>query len=142
MKSTKIKLHFIPIDDTGFHIKIKAKINGKKAWLIVDTGASKTVLDFNKVHNYIASDEITSVDHLSSGIGTNSMESNIATIEKLKLGACKIKKQIVAVLNLENVDFAYNQLDLPLVQGILGGDILKEYKAEINYKKQFLKLYY
>lgn len=142
MKSTKIKLHFIPIDDTGFHIKIKAKVNGKKAWLIVDTGASKTVLDFNKVHNYIASDKITSVDHLSSGIGTNSMESNIATVEKLKLGGCKIKNQIIAVLNLENVDIAYNQLDLPLVQGILGGDILKEYKAEINYKKRFLKLYY
>lgn len=142
MKSTKLKLHFIPIDDTGFHIKIKALINGKTAWLIVDTGASKTVLDKNKIEAYLALDTIKSLDQLSSGLGTNTMESGMAEVEKIKLGGLLITKQPVAVLNLENVDIAYSQLQLPLVQGILGGDILQKYHAVINYKKQYLKLYH
>ncbi len=142
MKSTKLKLHFIPIDDTGFHIKVKAFVNGKTAWLIVDTGASKTVLDKNKIHRFLDKDSVTSIEQLSSGLGTNSMESGITVLDTLKLGGLKIEQQMVAVLNLENVDFAYSQLNLPLVHGILGGDILQQHHAIINYQKKYLKLYH
>lgn len=142
MKNTKLKLHFIPIDETGFHIKVKAIINGKTAWLIVDTGASKTVLDKNKIESYLDLNTITSLDQFSSGLGTNNMESGLVEVEKIKLGGLSLTKQAVAVLNLENVDIAYSQLQLPLVQGILGGDILQKYHAVINYKKQYLKLYH
>jgi hypothetical protein len=32
-------------------------------------------------------------------------------------------------------------LDLPTIHGVLGGDLLKKYKAAINYKTKVLKLY-
>jgi len=35
-----IPLELVPIEDDGFHIRIKAEINGKAASLLIDTGMS------------------------------------------------------------------------------------------------------
>lgn len=46
MRTTyKIKLHKKEMSNTGFHFFIKAKINNKKCWLLLDTGASNSVFD-------------------------------------------------------------------------------------------------
>ena len=42
---TNVPIEILPIEDDGFHLMLKAKINGKKANLIIDTGASRTVFD-------------------------------------------------------------------------------------------------
>ena len=135
-----IPLQIIDLHDDGFHPLVEV-ILFKKAFIVVlDTGASKTAFDQTML---AAANEATSIlasDRLSTGLGTNTMESFTATIKGMKIGRVKIDKFDVAVLDLSTINIAYRQMGHPEVLGVLGGDILMKYKAVIDYGKQVLKL--
>ena len=54
---TNIPLQLLPIENDGFHLMVEVEINGKKANLVVDTGASRTVFDEIEIQNYLNEDE-------------------------------------------------------------------------------------
>jgi hypothetical protein len=137
---TSIPLKVLHIDEEGYHLMMKALINNRIAWLIVDTGASKTVLDSTRVRKYVKQETFTEHDKLSSGLGTNSMASQIADIKKIRLGELEIRDYKVVLLDLSHVNSSYEQVGLEPVEGVLGSDILLKYKAVIDYDKKVLKL--
>ncbi|MNL62848.1 hypothetical protein D3C87_1869130 [compost metagenome] len=51
-----------------------------------------------------------------------------------------IKNYRAAVLDLSSINYAYEQMNLQPVIGVIGGDILGRYGAVIDYKKKTLKL--
>src|SRR5690606_35667866 len=109
--------------------------------MVLDTGASKTVLDKTTLlQSGIPEEKIENANIISTGLGRNSMESFILELPTLAIGNWKIKKFITAVLDLSAVNYAYEQMNLPLVIGVLGGDILFSYAARIDYRKQLLIL--
>ena len=61
-------------------------------------------------------------------------------IPSLKIGEWQIKKLNTAVLDLSSINYAYQQMDLDPVIGVLGGDIFADYGAVIDYAKRTLKL--
>ena len=52
-KTTSLPLKLLIIEGDGFHIMLHAKINGKKAAMLIDTGASKTVFDLNRITKFV-----------------------------------------------------------------------------------------
>lgn len=140
---TNIPIEILPIEDDGFHLMIKAKINGKKANLIIDTGASRTVFDEVLIKDFLPReyDEFEINEKLSTGLGTNTMESSAFNLKSLKLGNLNIKNYLAVILNLTNINESYTKLHLPLIHGVIGGDLLQKYKAVIYYKEKKLKLY-
>jgi len=118
---------------------LKIKVFGKPFYVVLDTGASKTAFDKTMLEKANKKGEITKSDILSTGLGTNSMASFTATIHDLRIGRLKIPEFEVAVLDLSTINFAYQQMGHPQVLGVLGGDILVQYKAVINYGKQHIK---
>ena len=74
-------------------------------------------------------------DRLSTGLGTNTMESSTAIISDLHVGRLLIDEFEVAVLDLSTINHAYRQLGHPEVLGVIGGDLLMRYKAVIDYGK-------
>lgn len=141
---TTMPLQILPIENDGFHLMIVAKINRKKANLIVDTGASRTVFDEVLIKKFLPDDynkfEIN--EKLSTGLGTNSMKSHAFELKSLKLGDLKIKNYMAVILDLANINQSYSMLNLPEIHGVIGGDLLQKYKAVIQYKNKLLKLYY
>lgn len=137
---TRIKLDVFPIEKDGFHIKLPVKVNGKNGLFILDTGASKTVMDVSVIHDFIDQPDIKPLEQLTSGIGTNSMEGHLVYIHELQLGKIKIKEFPCALLDLKHVNIAYGTLGLEKIVGVIGGDILQQYKAVINYSKSVLVL--
>jgi len=137
---TRIPLTVFPIEQDGYHIKLKVWINDQPAVFILDTGASKTVMDKNIVDNFMENPEMTLLEQLTSGIGTNTMESHMVMIKKIKIGRIMIEDFPCAVLDLHHVNTAYDHLQLEKIMGVLGGDILNKYNAVINYEKKFLTL--
>jgi len=137
---TKLPIEIFPIEDDGIHLKVKIIINKKEASLIVDTGASRTVFDEYRIVEFIGDNLIEDQDRLSSGIGTNTMVSKKVIIEKLQLGKIEINKYNATILDLKHVNQSYESLNIDLVDGILGGDILNDYKAVIDYSKEELLL--
>ncbi|HEX8517060.1 MAG TPA: retropepsin-like aspartic protease [Bacteroidia bacterium] len=139
---TTIPFKILTLDAEGFHLMIKMKINGKNANLIVDTGASKTVLDITRVAKFVKETEFKVHDKLSSGLGTNTMKSQTTTIKKMNLGDLEINDYASVLLDLSHVNSSYEQIGLKPVEGVLGSDILLQYKAVIDYDKKTIKLKY
>ena len=136
-----IPFEVIGLQADGFHIITEIEIFDKKFKMVIDTGASKTVLDKETLLNSgINEEEFLNTDILSTGLGTNTMESFMITLPKLKLADWQVKNFTAAVLDLSSINFAYNQIGLDPVIGVLGGDILKLYGARIDYRKNLLTL--
>ncbi|HAL82152.1 MAG TPA: clan AA aspartic protease [Mucilaginibacter sp.] len=138
--STITPLQIIDLQGDGFHPLINISIFGKPFILVLDTGASKTAFDQTLLMQAHEQAVVTVSDHLSTGLGTNTMISSTAMINDLYIGGLLIEEFEVAVLDLSTINIAYRQLGHPEVLGVLGGDILMKYKAVVNYGKRVLKL--
>lgn len=140
-KKFTIKLKLIRIDRNGCHLSLMGKINGKKAHLIIDTGASQTVFDKNRIAKFIGHDVFEKVESLSSGLGTNTMESHLVKVPGFKIGDLEMKNEKMILLDLAHVNQSYEIMKLKPIDGVVGGDILKKYKAKIDYDKKILVLF-
>ncbi len=139
MKTT-IPLEIFSIEGDGCHIRLAIDVNGKSASMILDTGASRTVFDETKVVEFVAQEQIEEHDRLSTGLGTNSMESKMVVLDEFRLGKLKLSNYTTAVLDLTHVNQSYEKLGIAPIDGVLGGDILNEYKAVIDYGERKLYL--
>ncbi len=139
----KIPIEIIPIENEGFHLMINGVINGQKANLLIDTGASRSVFDIEKIKKYIGEDQILfeKNEKLSTGLGTNTMESQSVIINELKLGDLIISNYQAVVLEMSHINQSYAKLNLPGIDGVMGGDLFYQYKVVIDYKRKSLKLY-
>lgn len=140
MKKTTVPLKLINLHDDGFHLLVEVFIFGKKFNAVLDTGASKTVLDKATIEEYITPEELLQSEKLSTGLGITDMESHTVVLPLLKIGKLKLKNFEAAVLDLSTISIAYSSLNLPPVIGVLGGDILYAHGAVISYEKLLLKL--
>lgn len=135
-----ISLNILDLQD-GYHALVDVKILEQTFKLVVDTGASKTVLDKNTLlESGIQKDQFENTDILSSGLGTNNMQSFKLKLPYLQIGEWRKENFEVAVLDLATINYAYSQMGLPSVIGVLGGDILVHYSAKIDYAKETIKL--
>ncbi len=140
--TTTIPFKVLNIDNEGFHLLIKLRINRKMAKLIVDTGASKTVFDKSRIEEFVAERNFNVHEKLSTGLGTSTMQSQTTRIKKMKIGEIEILDYQAVLLDLSHVNQSYAQIGLPQVDGVLGSDILLHYHAIIDYEKKILKLKY
>jgi len=141
-KICNIDLELIPIEGDGFHLMVSGKINNNSIRLLVDTGASKSVFDKNRLSAIIGNEEFESMDQLSTGLGTNTMQSEMTEIELFSIGNVEIKDSPVVVLDLSHVNESYEMIGDKGIDGVLGSDFLQYHNAVIYYKKPRLKLYY
>ena len=141
MANTIVPLELINLNNDGFHLLVEVVVFGQSFHAVLDTGASKTVFDKETVEKHMMDGVLIASDKLSTGLGTNTMESHTIILPILKIGKLKLKNFEAAVLDLSTINQAYSTLNLPPVIGVLGGDILYSHKAIINYKKLRLKLF-
>ena len=137
---TKIPLHIFPIDQDGFHLSMKAYVNRKVANLILDTGASRTVFDLNRIGRFVKDNAFEKHESTSAGLGTNTMESHLVEFKNFKLGELILKNFTTVLLDMKHINESYEQMGLKPIDGVIGNDILQSYKAVINYQKKELKL--
>ena len=144
MRTIRVPLKLINLQDDGFHLLVEIVVFGETHWAVLDTGASRSVFDKALLEKNIASEGIETVNPEADTVATTLFSTSstaIATLPKLKIGNLKIKKYQAVGLDLQSVNEAYAHLGHPLVAGIVGGDILIKYKAKIDYKRLLLKLY-
>ena len=137
---TILPLTVLSIEGDGFHLTVKIKINGEDAILIVDTGASRTVFDETRIVHFLGHDNLEEQDRLSSGLGTTTMASKKVIVNQLLLNTIEINNYEATVLDLQHVNQSYEKLELESIDGILGGDILFDFHAVIDYEKKELVL--
>ena len=138
--TTIIPFKVLDIAGEGFHLLIKILINKKVAKVIIDTGASKTVFDKKRIKKFVEKKTFEKHDSLSTGLGTNTMTSELVSVKKIKIGELEIVNYKTILLDLSHVNHSYEQIKLKPVDGVLGSDLLLKYSAVIDYDKKILKL--
>ncbi|MBM3405317.1 MAG: clan AA aspartic protease [Bacteroidetes bacterium] len=138
----KIPLEIITIDFMGYHLKTSAIIEGIPGSMVVDTGASMSVIDSNRIHLFLPEDrhDFEPNPNLSTGLGTDSMESRIASLQTLSIGDLMIHDLMIVLIDLQHINASFSKLGLPPVDGVIGGDLLMRFKATINYPNRLLTL--
>jgi hypothetical protein len=140
MTKITIPLQIIDLHDDGFHPLLDILIFQKNFKVVLDTGASRTAFDHQLLLHANEEALITASERLSTGLGTNSMQSSTAIIENIWLGELLIPSIEVAVLDLSTINIAYRELGHPEVLGVIGSDIMMKYKAVIDFEKKILIL--
>ena len=135
----EVPLQLLDIEGEGFHIMVKGLIHGKEASFLIDTGASRSVFDPKTISSFIDDLTFEKKEGLTAGVGSSDLESATFKIDVFSIGDVEIHDYEAVALNLENIHEMYGKLGLPHIDGILGGDLLKRYKAVINYKLKKLR---
>lgn len=133
MKKNILKFRLIRLERNGCHPVCSITINGTKARFVVDTGASHTVMDLNRIHQFVNAAAIQLNPELSTGLGTSSMQSSMVKIKALQLDKKELKKFKMILLDLSHINNTYQALGFPPIDGVIGTDILNKFKATISF---------
>lgn len=139
-KSYKTPIIVEHIDGDGFHIFTEVKIGRKRFRALIDTGASKSVIDLQAAEAIKKLHWVEDMSTEAKGLGTQGMETKVALLPRLKIGDLAIESLYMGVLDLSHITSMYETLEIEPFSLILGGDILQEYDAVINYGKLSLTL--
>ncbi len=114
-------------------ILVSAEINGKPVTLILDTGATQTILDAQLLG-------LTNLDlkmSRFSGSGPGLRGEAVWATARVKLGARVWHDQRIVAMNLKELTPRYGRP----IHGILGQDILSQFdRVTINYRNKTIRL--
>src|ERR671919_1138605 len=105
------------------HLLVRAFINGKPAWLTVDSGAPVSAIALHR-RDYFRLRPITAKSNLPARVQINGAFNNVAIARKLRIGALTRVDEPVVVVDLGKRSRAAQLRPEPQIDGIIGADIL------------------
>lgn len=136
----EIPFKLIELEHDNYHILLEGHFNdGTTANWIIDTGASKSVLDNNLTSFFETIDSENEDDYQSAGINQGMMETSVGRIFYMAFGQLEITDQKVALIDLNHVNDIYGKYTSYRIAGLLGGDILMHYRCVIDYERQIIQ---
>lgn len=133
-----IPLEILRIKDflrDGYHILCRVHINDKEFRMVVDTGASITVFNIDKASE-ISKNNIENNEQKITTFGSGNIKSKYVIIDEMRIGEIVIKNYKTILIDMEQFNHFYRSNDMPTIDGIIGGDILSEHQAIIDYNKR------
>jgi len=120
----------IPFDPYGGAIYVPALINGDSAWLMLDTGLSRTGLD---------RDWARTVGIVPGPAPTAPVEAaaSTAVVDTIRIGELTLRNHRVALYPLNGLSEASGRLQV----GLVGHDVLQHYTVEIDYRQRRVRLF-
>ncbi len=135
----EIPLQIIELERENYHILIEGRfIDDTPVFWIIDTGASKTVMDVNLQSFYEIVDSDNEDDYQSAGINQGMLETSVGKMYYLRFGELEITGHKVALIDLNHVNDIYGKYTEYRIAGLLGGDILMHYGCVIDYSGKII----
>lgn len=136
----EIPLQIIELEKENYHILIEGAFqdNTVSSW-IIDTGASKSVMDMSQQAYFEILDSDNEDDYHSAGINQGVMETSVGKMFFIRFGELEITDHKVALIDLTHVNEIYGKYTPLRIAGLLGGDILMQYKCCINYDRKIIQ---
>jgi hypothetical protein len=132
-----VPIEILELQDGDYHLFLTAYAGRNKLRLLIDTGASKTILS-KAFCKKVKTLKLIQSEHTAAGLGTADMQSWFTEIKTFRLGNFQIKNYTCGVLDLSHVTELYRQLHLPDFDGVLGCDILVSHSISIDLKRKLL----
>jgi predicted aspartyl protease len=122
----------------GFNLYVDGSVNGKKAKLMVDTGAFATLLHSRFVRRMQI--PMRDTPFSSSGVNLKQRGVQMATISRFSIGSMDMRDKDVGVINLEGLIHGGLLNASPPVAGLLGSEILRRHHGIIDFGTKTLYL--
>lgn len=134
MSTTTVPIATVEIEPNSFHLLVDAEINGKSVKLIVDTGASRSVIDQG------LDDEFSSEGNQVEALGFNSGRTKLRTVRfrNIKIGTREFPRFEAAIADLSTIRELYDELTGIEIGGLLGCDFLLTHFSGIDLKRGYL----
>lgn len=139
MRTISVPLQLINLQGDGFHLLVEIVVFGQNLFAVLDTGASRTVFDKSLMENHLSELSINEENQAETIFSTATTLQGI--IPKISIGELTLRNYPTVGLDLQGVTDTYTMLGHPAVAAIIGGDILQQYHAKIDYRKKILRLY-
>ena len=117
----------VPFDAYGGAIYVPALINGDSAWLMLDTGLSRTGLDRDWARTV----------GIVPGPAPTAPAASTAVVDTIRIGELTLRNHQVALYPLNGLSEASGRLQV----GLLGHDVLQHYTVEIDYRQRRVRLF-
>ena len=133
-----ISLEVVLLEEGTLHVLVPATSKGlENFWWVVDTGASKSVVD-RAVAEYFVLEE--SAGSMATGLGQEMVETSVANLNELLLGGIRFEPLQVAVVDLHHINDEYAKYSDKKIAGLLGSDFFFREKALIDYDSRIILL--
>lgn len=122
----------------GFNLYVDGRLNGRRARLMVDTGAFATLLH----HRFVRSMKIPlrNSPFSSSGVNLKERDVQFATIKRFSVGSVHMRDKQVGVIDLQGLVRGGALDSSPPVAGLLGSEILQRHYGIIDFGTRTLYL--
>src|SRR5438876_4876161 len=121
------------------HLLVHAFINGRPAWLTVDTGAPVSAIALNR-REYFRLKPTTAESNLPARVQINGAFNNVAIAHQLRIGGLALVDQPVVTVDLGYSARAARFAREQEIDGIIGADILFPTQAVLDCERQLLVL--
>tara|TARA_Y100000389_G_C17350632_1_gene458241 strand:+ start:532 stop:948 length:417 start_codon:yes stop_codon:yes gene_type:complete len=120
------------------HLVCRARINGIKAVLLIDTGASNSCIALSEKEKFNVKEK--GDPFKASGAGKDKVEAVLGHQCNLILGRNSVRKHAFVLLDMQHINATLKQENAKPIDGILGADFLKKNRALIDYRNNTLSL--
>ena len=120
------------------HILIECEINYVSGFFLVDTGASNSCIDLIKSKKFNLKFEKS--NELASSATNKISETYFSKTNILKIGGCKKNDLELVLFDMTFINNSLKEKSIKEVDGIIGGDILNQFNACIDYKREEIRL--
>jgi hypothetical protein len=115
---------------------VQGRINGKRAFFLIDTGASCSLLN-ESASPHFGFGSFVLVDHQLTGLGGRA-NFNQAVDCLVEFGPLRITHRAFRTRNLDHLAEAIKQSESIEVAGIIGSDIFNQYGITIDFKHNLI----
>ena len=120
------------------HFELDAEIDDTPVLLLVDTGASNTVIDEQTAKTL----QIKSENVVGEAVGCVPLETGVqsSVVDTLSLGDLRLESFPLFIIDLSSVNTGLESHGAQRVDGVIGSDILASRSAVIDYSGSTLYL--
>ena len=121
------------------HLLVRAFINGKPAWLTVDSGAPVSAIALNR-RDYFRLKPTSAESKLPARVQINGAFNNVAIAREFRIGGLTLVDEPVVTVDLGYSARGARRLHEQQIDGIIGADILFPTRAVLDCERQLLIL--
>lgn len=137
-----LPLEFIEQHNQKIHIYTHLKVYRKKLRMIVDTGATQTIIA-EHIQNKYQFQTLQNTHGISAmSMSPDNLNFKIVIIPELKIQQLTLKNFFCLTMSFEHINKAYQKINIKPVDGIIGMDLLGMFQARILIDTKQLILKY
>lgn len=136
----RIPFQIVELEHQSYHIIIEGKIDDTSITLIVDTGASRTIIDKIFAHK-LEKLALGTEKPIATGLSAEQIPVELYNISKLTLEGVLFENIQSLTADLTAINDIYTNLTGRTIGGLIGCDFLLEKVKSIDFKKKYLTIF-